>query len=114
MLKEDGGPKGLYNQVEEKMVIELSRAEVLRVVKALDGTAHINSETNQKHPESSTSELQKLLSQVSSLLKLVEQIIVDPCLAIENELITLDTGEYMDPEAFGSLKQMPLIHFSSS
>ena len=29
MLKEDGGPKGLYNQVEEKMVIELSRAEVL-------------------------------------------------------------------------------------
>ena len=32
MPKEDGGPKGLYNKVEEKMVIELSRAEVLRVV----------------------------------------------------------------------------------
>ena len=32
MLKEDGAPKGLYNQVEEKMVIELSRAEVLWVV----------------------------------------------------------------------------------
>ena len=73
MLIEDGGPKGLYYQVEEKMVIELSRAELLRVVEALeDGTAHINPETNQKHPEISTSEQQKLLSQVSSLLELVE------------------------------------------
>ena len=106
MLKEDGGPKGLYYQVEEKMVIELSRAEVIRVVEALeDGTAHINPETNQKHPESSTSEQQKLLSQVSSLLELVEEpIIVDPYLETETELITLDTSEYMDPEVFSSLK----------
>ena len=83
MLKEDGGPKGLYNQVEEKMVIELSRTEVLRVVEEFeDGTAHINPETNQEHPESSTSEQQKLLRQVSSLLELVEeQIIVDPYLS---------------------------------
>ena len=82
MQKEDGGPKGLYNQVEEKMVIELSRTEVLRVVEEFDnGTAHINPETNQEHPESSTSEQQKLLRQVSSLLELVEeQIIVDPYL----------------------------------
>ena len=111
MLKEDGGPKGLYNQVEEKMVIELSRAEVLRVVEEFeDGTAHINPKTNQEHPESSTSEQQNLLSQVSSLLELVEeQIIVDPYLETETELITLDTGEYMDPGVFGSLKQMPLI-----
>ena len=111
MLKEDGGPKGLYNQVKENMVIELSRAEVLRVVEEFeDGTAHINPETNQEHPERSTSEQQKLLSQVSSLLELVEeQIIVDPYLETETELITLDTGEYMDPEVFGSLKQMPLI-----
>ena len=111
ILKEDGGPKGLYNQVEEKMVIELSRAEVLRVVEEFeDGTAHINQETSQEYPESSTSEQQKLLSQVSSLLELVEeQIIVDPYLETETELITLDTGEYMDPEVFGSLKQMPLI-----
>ena len=110
MLKEDGGPKGLYNQVE-KMVIELSRAEVLRVVEEFkDGTGHINPETNKEHPESSTSEQQKLISQVSSLLELVkEQIIVDPYLETESELITLDTGEYMDPEVFGSLKQMPLI-----
>ena len=41
MLKEYGGPKGLYNQVE-KMVTELSRAEVLRVVDEFeDRTAHI-------------------------------------------------------------------------
>ena len=111
MLKEDGGPKGIYRHVEEKMIIELSRAEVLRVVEEFeDGTAHINSETNQEHPESLTSEQRKLLSQVSSLLELVEgQIIVDPCLETETELITFDTGEYMDPEVFGSLKQMPLI-----
>ena len=64
MLKEDGGPKGLYNQVEEKMVIELSRAEVLWVVEEFeDGTAHINPETSQEHPESSTSEQQKLITQ---------------------------------------------------
>ena len=111
MLKEDGCPKGLYNQVEENMVIELSRAEVLRMVEEFeDGTAHINPETNQEHPESSTSEQQKLLSQVSSLLELVEeQIIVNPYLETETELITLDTGEYMETEVFGSLKQTPLI-----
>ena len=41
MLKEYGDPKGLYHQVE-KMVIELSRAEVLRVVEEFeDRTAHI-------------------------------------------------------------------------
>ena len=43
---------------------------------------------------------------MSSLLELAEeQIIVET----ESELITLDTGEYMDPEVFGSVKQMPLI-----
>ena len=57
MLKEDGGPKGLYNQVEEKMVIELSRTEVRWVVEEFeDATAHINPEANQEHPESSASE----------------------------------------------------------
>ena len=66
MLKEDGGPKGLYNQVEEKMVIELSGADVLWVVEEFeDGTAHINPETSQEHPESSTSEQQKLITQSS-------------------------------------------------
>ena len=66
MLKEDGGPKGLYNQVEEKMVIEISGAEVLWVVEEFeDGTAHINPETSQEHPESSTSEQQKLITQSS-------------------------------------------------
>ena len=66
MLKEDGGPKGLYNKVEEKMVIELSRAEVLWVIEEFeDGTAHINPETSQEHPESSTSEQQKLITQSS-------------------------------------------------
>ena len=34
---------------------------------------------------------------------------VDPYLETETEITTLDTGEYMDPEVFGSLKQMPLI-----
>ena len=106
MLKEDGGPKGLYSQVEDMMVIELSRAEALRVIEEFkDGTTHINQETNQEYPESSTSEQQKLLSQVSSLLELVEkQISVDPYLETETDLITLDTGEYTDPEVFGSLK----------
>ena len=33
---------------------------------------------------------------------------MDPYLETETELITLDTGEYMDPEVFGSLKQMSL------
>ena len=66
MLKEDGDPKGLYNKVEEKMVIELSGADVLWVVEEFeDGTAHINPETSQEHPESSTSELQKLITQSS-------------------------------------------------
>jgi len=32
LVKEDSGPKGLYGQAEDKAVIELSRAEVLRVI----------------------------------------------------------------------------------
>ena len=38
-----------------------------------------------------------------------ERIIVDTYLETETELITLDTGEYMDPEVFDSLEQMSLI-----
>ena len=32
MLKEDSGSKGLYDQPDEKLLIELSRPEVIRII----------------------------------------------------------------------------------
>ena len=73
------------------------------MVEEWDGTAHINPETNQEYPESSTSEQKKLLSQVFSSG-------ADHCGSISgNRNWAYYFGEYMEPEVFGNLKQMPLI-----
>ena len=55
----DSGPKGLYGQAEDKVVIELSRAEVLRVIDEFDyASTHTTQLESIEHPESSTSEQQ--------------------------------------------------------
>ena len=110
LLKEDSGPKGLYGQVEEKMVIELSRAEVLRVIEEFEYASTQTTQSDIEHPESSVSEQHRFLNQLQSLLELVDQeIIINPYGETGNELVTLDTGEYMDPEVSKSLQELPTI-----
>jgi len=55
----DSGSKGLYGQAEDKVVIELSRAEVLRVIDEFEyASTHTTQLESIEHPESSTSEQQ--------------------------------------------------------
>jgi len=55
----DSGLKGLYGQAEDKVVIELSRAEVLRVIDEFEyASTHTTQLESIEHPESSTSEQQ--------------------------------------------------------
>ena len=55
----DSGPKDLYGHAEDKVVIELSRAEVLRVIDEFDyASTHTTQLESIEHPESSTSEQQ--------------------------------------------------------
>ena len=59
LLKEGNGPKGLYGQAEDNAVIELSRAEVLRVIDEFEyASTHTTQLESIEHPESSTSEQQ--------------------------------------------------------
>ena len=59
LLKEGNGPKGLYGQAEDNAVIELSRAEVLRVIDEFEyASTHATQLESIEHPESSTSEHQ--------------------------------------------------------
>ena len=109
LLKEDSGPKGLYGQAEDKAVIELSRAEVLRVIAEFEyASTHTTQSESIEHPESSISEQQRFLNQLNSLLELVDQgTIVNPYGETGSHLVTLDTGEYMDPEISKCLQELP-------
>ena len=109
LLKEDSGPKGLYGQTEEKVVIELSKAEVLRVIEEFEyASIHTTQSGNIEHPESLVSEQQKFLKQLGSLLELVDKnIIINPYWETQNQMVTLDTGEYMDPEISRCLQELP-------
>ena len=52
-----------------------------------------------EHPESSIAEQEKIILQLDSLLRLViEEKIINPFTENSQNLITLDTGEIIDPE----------------
>ena len=74
-LKEEGGPKGLYGQTEEKDVIEISRPGILRAIKQfedqLEGVDNTPCEPVKEHPESSTAEQEKFIRQLYVFLRLV-------------------------------------------
>ena len=63
-----------------------------------------------EHPENSASDQQIFPNQLKSLQDLVDQkLTFDPYRETDNELETLDTGEYMDPEISKSLQELPTI-----
>lgn len=110
-LKDDSGAKGLYGQQEEKEVIELSKPEVLRAIHEFETACFSESNMDRdilEHPESSTAEQNMFLTQLKALCDLtLDGTVVNPFMETSPELITLDTGEVMDPAITDSLKKAP-------
>ncbi|KAL8582561.1 hypothetical protein ACOMHN_043740 [Nucella lapillus] len=110
-LKEDSGPKGLYGQEEEKEMIELSKPEVLRIVHEFQNACF--KETTKRStepPEASSAEQSKFLKHLKALVSLVdEDRVVNPFTEQGPELVTLDTGEVMDPAIADGLKEAKSI-----
>ena len=111
-LKEDSGARGLYGQQEEKEVIELSKPEVLRTIDEFE-SAYFNASNNNdifEHPESSAAEQNKFLNHLKALCNLVKEgTVINPFKETGPELITLDTGEVMDPAIADCLRKAPNI-----
>ena len=111
-LKDDSGAKGLYGQQEEKEIIELSKPEVLRAIDELENASisPSNKECNLDHPEASPTEQKRFIKDLKALLSLVEEgTIINPFKETGPDLITLDTGEVMDPEIANCLRDAPAI-----
>ena len=63
-----------------------------------------------EHPESSAAEQKKFIKDLRALLSLVEQgVIINPFKETSQQLITLDTGEVMDPEIINCLREASTI-----
>ena len=100
-LKEDSGTKGLYGRQEENEIIELSKPEVLKVIAEYENASLSMPKTYAcaEHPESSSAEQRKFLRDLKGLTNLVtEGRVVNPSKETGPELVTLDSGEIMDPE----------------
>lgn len=109
-MKEDSGAKGLYGQQEEKEMIELSKPEVLRIIDEFEDACFSTSRSkdNLEHPESSVADQKRFLKDLKSLCDLVKEgRVVNPFKEIGSDLITLDTGEIMDPEIINCLREAP-------
>ncbi|KAL8568468.1 hypothetical protein ACOMHN_067118 [Nucella lapillus] len=110
-LKEDSGPKGLYGQEEEKEMIELSKPEVLRIVHEFQNACFKETtKRSTEHPEASSAEQSKFLKHLKALVSLVdEDRVVNSFTEQGPELMTLDTGEVMDPAIADGLKEAKSI-----
>ena len=100
-LKDDGETKGLYGNPEEKEVVEISRAGILRALEEFELTElEIKSKSkNAEHPESSKAEQFKFLRHLQFLLNLFkDNRITNPFKELEPDLVTLDDGEIVDPQ----------------
>ena len=107
-LKDGGGTKGL--QQDEKEVIEISKPEVLRYLDEFQSNIRSNENESTEHPDSSISEQKKFIKHLNSMLQVVEDgKIANPFDTNEEELITLDTREIMDPEIVNCLKKIEVF-----
>ena len=79
-LKEDSGPKGLYgkSRTEEKLIVELSKPEVLRIIEEFESGCfgNKNNPSQIEHPEGSPKDQIKFLNQEQSLLKLIDDDLI--------------------------------------
>ncbi|KAL8616927.1 hypothetical protein ACOMHN_041846 [Nucella lapillus] len=111
ILERDSGPKGLYGQEEEKEMIELSKPEVLSIVHEFQNACFKETtKRSTEHPEASSAEQSKFLKHLKALVSLVdEDRVVNPFTKQGPELVTLDTGEVMDPAIVDGLKEAKSI-----
>ena len=94
LLKEDHGCKGRYGQVEEKAVIEFSKADFIVPLRSLNMRTSKSQSDSTEHPDRSVSEQQRFRNQLEYLLDLVhQQITTNPYRDTDDQLETLDTGE---------------------
>ena len=101
-----------YGQQESKEVIELCKPEVLRAIDEFECACFSASTSNERleHPESSAAEQKKFIKHLNALCDLVKEgTVVNPFNETSSELITLDTGEVMDPAIVDCLKNAPTI-----
>ena len=107
LLKDTAGAKCLYGQQDEKEVIELSKPEVLRIIEESENASFqsTNKSANTHHPESSSAEQKKFFEDLKALSNLIsEGNIINPFKETGSDLITLYTGEVMDPEVANYLR----------
>jgi len=107
-LKEDSGAKGKYGQQEEKDVIELSKSEVLRLTEEFESACLLAParKVSIEHPEASETEQNKFLGHLRGMLEVVEDgRAINPFKEMGSDLVTLDSGEIMDPEIIKSLNE---------
>ena len=70
----------------------------------------LNPNESLEHPESSVAEQKKFIKHLNALCDLVKEgTVVNPFNETGSELITLDTGEVMDPAIVVCLKNAPTI-----
>ena len=102
-LKDGSGTKGLYGQQSEQETIELSRPEVMRLLEEFESSIS-TVKNDSKHPDSSVFRQKGFIKDLNSMLSAVQDgHIADPFDVNEEELITLDTREIIDPEIQRSL-----------
>jgi len=90
---------------------------VLRVISEFESALYTESNTKDslEHPESSAAEQNKFLKHLKAMCDLAsEGKVVNPFTETGPELITLDTGEVMDPEIALSLKEAANIGKSAN
>ena len=81
---------------------------MLRVISEIESvfSPESNTKDSLEHPESSAAEQNKFLKHLKAMCDLAnEGKVVNPFRETGSELITLDTGEVMDPEIAQSLKE---------
>ena len=88
----------------------ISKSEVLRLIEEYESVSsldNIDEKETVEHPEGSVSEQTKFLNQIQALLEVVQKkIAVNPFEDTESQLVTLDTGECLDPEINESLQHL--------
>jgi len=86
--------------------MELSKAEVLRLIDEFEQACLFPADrttTSCEHPDSSANEQMKFLRHLNELVNVVKEgRAINPFRETGPDLVTLDTGEVMDPEIANS------------
>ena len=99
-LKGEGGSKGLYGNQEQRDLAKISRPLLLEAIKKFEKEEiGIDSDIKiQEHPECTNAQQEKFKKDLTALISLVEDDkVLNPFCELSGDLVTIDTGEVMDP-----------------